>query len=319
MRKLVSFFTLFIFFVSYCSQSFAASTIQRIDNLEQFKRQFPNAKFVPVDRKTLQEVIDRQNIQGQALTTDFPQLVQLAQTSTSDTSSPECKDTDLTHCGTLASESKVDSDSDSDNDPFEGIFDGGSCSGNGCQFVLIIFGVVIVAAMVFYVGKALVSLFSGDFEKLWSKLRFGRDTIHELNTEFTAGEMRYLNYSFGLASKDANIGLAMEAGRLQFDTPTRFDRPDGYYLIAGPSFRARSGTDREYASVYFEIMGGRSDVKRLDLISVARLGVDVLPTSYMSLGAHVTYLYTKIEDQSGLSDRLEEYDFLTGFTVGINF
>jgi len=208
---------------------------------------------------------------------------------------------------------------------------GGGKKGDGAAVMLIIIGVVVIAALFVYAGKFIADLFSGDGEYYTYWWDIGTQFI-TLDTEASEqGNFTGLKFSGGfVANRLAQFGLAAEVGSMDLDlnynrnsTPQRIQLEGTYWLI-GPTVRWLLGyTDTEQLAnnsyFYLELLGGSSDRNEVDKMAVARVGFNTGIGEHLRLGAHYGAFYLGLNEDQGFANDGDNYWDMYGLEIGYQF
>jgi hypothetical protein len=187
----------------------------------------------------------------------------------------------------------------------------------GLVVVLVIVGMIMVAALVFYAGVYLYDLTTGKFElPSWWEIRANLDFVSgdKLN-----GTMSGVRFKTGLSDKKANLGLVIEGGYYDLDVENdgvMEERAGGYWL-AGPSIELVSRDNP--VSLGFEFLGGHSLHSKIGVMSTMKLAFNIKASESIVIGIHFGGLYTDLKNTSGLIDRLDEYSWSYGLDMGGRF
>ncbi len=174
--------------------------------------------------------------------------------------------------------------------------------------MLIIIGVVVIAALFIYAGRFIADLFSGDSEyyTYWWDLSTQFIT---LNTE-PGGHSNFtgLKFSTGfVANRLAQFGLSAEAGKLDLNlfynknsAPARTSLQGIYWLLGATVRWLLGNVDTEQAInnsyVYFELLGGASDRKEVEKIAVARVDFNAGIEEHIRFDIHYGAFYLGLNE-----------------------
>ncbi|WP_455205533.1 hypothetical protein, partial [Kaarinaea lacus] len=192
-------------------------------------------------------------------------------------------------------------------------------STEGLVVLLVVVGVILVAALVFYAGVYLYELASGKFElPSWWEAKVNLDIV---SGDQLDGTLSGLRFKTGLSDDKSFLGLALEAGYFDLDLDLNYSStPEsayGAYWLVGPSIEFISR--KEPLSLGFEFLGGRSLHDNIGAMSVMKLGFNIRTPQSALINMHVGGLYTDLKNTSGLIDRFDEYNWIYGVELGFEF
>lgn len=206
-------------------------------------------------------------------------------------------------------------------------FSGGNDS---AAVMLIVIGVVVIAAVFIYVGKYLVDLLSGghDYCYWWD---IGTHHI-TLGTDYDQhGSFTGIKLGFGfIANSATQFGLAVEIGKLDFDlvysskaVPLRLTTKSDYWLV-GPTVRWTLGNFNKQGAInnshfYFELLGGNASDPQIDIMAIGRVGFNTGISEHMRLGLHYGAFYLGLDEDQGIVNDGSNYWNMLGFEVGFQF
>lgn len=296
----------------------------------ELKQRYPDAEFKVIALKEYQRL--RHNlIVNSKLDSTQPGFLLLAQQQalkvnvTGEETSPETTPAEITP--NPATEEKCEDDCDEQPEPSAMQKAAGatmnSLSGfipsskEGLVVLLVIVGVILVAALVFYAGVYLYELASGKFElPSWWEAKINLDFV---SGDQLDGTLSGLRFKTGLSDDKSFLGLALEAGYFDFDlkySPTSESAYGAYWLV-GPSIEFTSRN--EPVSLGFEFLGGRSLHDNIGAMSLMKLGFNIRTPQSALINIHLGGLYTDLKNTSGLIDRFDEYNWIYGVELGFEF
>ncbi len=288
----------------------------------EIKQQYPNAQFRTVTWQEYQNLgLNLPDSYSQIESSSYllVELTEGTESQPSTNKSSTSSNNDKAPCETDCDEEKTE--------PTAGemavgaaanVFSGGApTTPEGLVVVLVIVGLIMVAALVFYAGVYLYKLTTGKFElPSWWEIRANLDFVSGDKLEGTMSGMRFKT---GLSDKMGNLGLVIEGGYYDLDVENnevKEQRTGGYWL-AGPSIELISRDNP--ISLGFEFLGGHSLHSKIGVMSTMKLAFNIKASESFVIGIHFGGLYTDLKNTSGLIDRLDEYAWSYGLDMGGRF
>lgn len=207
--------------------------------------------------------------------------------------------------------------------------------GNGkdtAAVMLIVIGIVVVAALFIYAGKWLIDQFQNDDDYYAYWWDIGWQIVNLDTGANQHGNFSGIKFSGGFVpNMHTNFGLTAEVGRMDLDllynrnsTPTRVNI-EGTYWLLGPIVRWLIGsrdTDENFVHnsyVYLELLGGNTDQDGVDLIGVGRIGFNTGIGKQLRLGLHYGAFYLGLDEDQGIANDGDNYWNMYGIEIGYQF
>ncbi len=185
----------------------------------------------------------------------------------------------------------------------------------GAVIILVVAGVVLVGALVFYAGVYLYELASGKFEApSWWEVRAGLDTVIE---DKLYGVLSSVRLKTGIPK--SFLGLSLETGYYHLFVTRSDDMEEDYegaYWLAGPFIEMH---DSEFTYGSFEFLAGKSLHSKIGVMSKLKLVFNIKVSKNAVIGINLGGLYTDLEYSSGLFDSMDEFSWLIGVDAGVRF
>jgi hypothetical protein len=267
---------------------------------DEIQNQYPKAKFIKVSASEFEEM----KSQGELIVINRTNLILLYQDSKEVTPSP------TNH-----------SESSSSSLHLNPINFFPPCSGKDCIYLPVAIVVVIgLYAIVFLVADGLYLLgnvvFDKEHVKKWLELgatvsyfSYRTENSEIENSSIFGG----LSISGGFIDEDKGIGFISEFGRLHLainQESTDNKKLYGSYGIIGPTFRLLFNKG---SFVHLDIMAGISDMDFVDVMGVARAGVNFKINRHSFIDVNYGLNYLELENMG------ERIDGTYNGTIGVNF
>ncbi len=285
-----------------CSSTFAQTYIYAeklpILTFDRLHNKYPKAKFIKVSAREFEEMRN----QGELISIEGTKLIVLPTESKKITTpTPTYNETDIL------------SGLNSLNFP--------SCTDKDCVYTLVFIGMIIgvyvvavlVADGVYLLGDVILN--EKDVKK-WFEMGATASyfSYRTANSEIENSSIfGGLTISSGFIDRGIGIGFISEFGHINLDIdqdPTDERRVYGAYGMIGTTFRY--GFSR-ISSFHLDVMAGVSDVEYVDVMGVARVGLNfkIAKHGFFDINYGVNYL--------GLEDMSEGMDSSYNGTVGVSF
>jgi hypothetical protein len=283
------------------------------------KQRYPNAEFQIVSVQEYQK-LRKNNYPSYSANTLEPILVASQQQSPG-LKAPSKEDSNSCELDCEDEEKPVGNSGGGGAARFLGDFLGSlGSTPEGVVIVLVVAGVVLVGALVFYAGVYLYELVKGKFEPpSWWEVRAGLDQV-------TADKVRGVLSSlrFKTAIPKSFLGLALETGYYHlFVTRSEGveEQPYGTYWLAGPfvEFSDKSELDDGFSYGSFEFLAGKSLNSKIGVMSKIKFALNFKVFKSAVIGVNVGGLYTDLKYTRGLFDSLDEFSWLIGVDAGVRF
>ena len=208
---------------------------------------------------------------------------------------------------------------------------GGGSSRDAGAAILVVIGVVVIAAVFIYAGKWIADALKNDedYYSYWWDIGANFTSLDTDTGEH--GSLNSIKFSGGFVpNMHTNFGLALELGQMDLNLlynkntePTRINVEGSYWLL-GPSVRWLLGyrdTEKLVNNSYFhfELLGGDSDQKQVDKIVVGRVGFNTGIGEHMRLGIHYGAFYLGMEEDEGIANDGDNYWTMLGLEIGYQF
>lgn len=209
---------------------------------------------------------------------------------------------------------------------------GGGNGKDAAAVMLIVIGVVVIAALFIYAGKWIADMLQNDEDYYAYWWDIGGQFINLDTDPGEHGNFTGIKFSGGFVpNMHTNFGLTAEIGRMDLDllynrnsTPQRVNI-EGTYWLLGPIVRWLFGnrdSDENFAHnsyVYLELLGGNSDRDGIDMIGVGRIGINTGLGEHMRLGFHYGAFYLGLDEDQGFANDGDNYWNMYGLEIGYQF
>lgn len=209
---------------------------------------------------------------------------------------------------------------------------GGGNKGDAAAVMLIVIGVVVIAALFIYAGKWLVDMINNDEDYYAYWWDIGGQFFNLDTGPGEHGNFNGIKFSGGFVpNMNTNFGLTAEIGRMDLDllynrnsTPQRINI-EGTYWLVGPIVRWLIGgrdSDENFAHnsyIYLELLGGNSDRDGIDMIGVGRIGINTGLGEHLRLGLHYGAFYLGLDEDQGFANDGDNYWNMYGLEIGYQF
>lgn len=293
-----------------CSSTFAQTYIYMdklpIETFDELYNKYPKAKFIRVSATKFEEM----KSQGELIIVNRTQLILLPPNSEEITPYPREKRSSSTRVSGGGSSAPI-------NLP--------SCTGKDCLYLPVMIVVAIgVYAVILLVADGLYLLgdvvFDEENLKKWFELgatasyfSYRTENSEIENSSIFGG----LSISGGFIGEDKGIGFISEFGRLHLslNEESKDSRKlYGSYGIIGPTFRFIFNRG---SFVHLDVMAGVSDMDYVDVMGVARAGVNFKINRHSFIDINYGINYMELEN---MGDRMDSaYNGTVGVNIGYRF
>lgn len=207
-------------------------------------------------------------------------------------------------------------------------FSGGN--GDAAAILFVVVGVVVVAVLVVYAIKSLVSIASGKKHHQSWELTLQSNVLAADRGEHGRFHGAKLGAGY-IADKYLYLGLVGELGYMDIDLevekenrPTRLQLAGSYWMMGaairlGRFYDTQRGVLSAANYFFMEFMGGTSEYAATDIIGSAKLGGNFKVSDHLRLGFSVGSRYIGLNEDDGFVNSNNNYWSDFGVDIGYRF
>jgi hypothetical protein len=187
--------------------------------------------------------------------------------------------------------------------------------------IVVIAGIFVVSAMIFYGGKFLYDLLVGnkDDYSYWLELSPQLSTFYERDQH--SGIMNSIRLGTGFQEQKVRFGLMSELGHANLliqeqghSKPYTFE-----YILLGPIVKMMHTLRCDANYTFFEMLGGKSSNSELAYMMHSRIGVNIKMVDNLRFGVNLGGLLFGLHETESLFQNRNRLSVTLGIELGYQF